>query len=82
MAKIILWIVLITIVVRMGWRFVHAIMEGAGLLEGSSPPESVKLVRDPVCGVFVVPAKALTAGSGESTKYFCSEKCRKAWSGQ
>jgi YHS domain-containing protein len=82
MAKIILWIVLITIVVRMVWRFVHAIMEGAGLLEGSSPPESVKLVRDPVCGVFVVPAQALTAGSGESTKYFCSEKCRKAWSGQ
>jgi YHS domain-containing protein len=80
MAKIILWIVLITIVVRMVWRFVHAIMEGAGLLEGSSPPASVKLVRDPVCGVFVVPTQALTAGSGESTKYFCSEKCRKAWS--
>jgi hypothetical protein len=82
MARIILWIVLITIVVRMVWRFVHAIMEGAGLLEGSSPPASVKLVRDPVCGVFVVPAQSLTAGSGESTKYFCSEKCRKAWSGK
>jgi YHS domain-containing protein len=79
MARVILWIILASIVIRMAWRFVHAIMEGAGLLDGSSPPGSVKLVRDPVCGVFVVPTHALTAGSGASTKYFCSEKCRKAW---
>jgi YHS domain-containing protein len=79
MARLILWLVLVTIIVRMVWRFVHAIMEGAGLLNQSSPPASVKLVRDPVCGVFVVPSHALTAGSGNSTKYFCSEKCRAAW---
>jgi uncharacterized protein len=79
MARLILWLVLAIIIVRIVWRFVHAIMEGAGLLNGSSPPASVKLVRDPVCGVFVVPSHALTAGSGTSTKYFCSEKCRQAW---
>ena len=38
------------------------------------------LVRDPVCGVFVVPSKALTSGSGSQTRYFCSEKCRAEWS--
>ena len=37
---------------------------------------SVPLVRDPVCGTYVVRAKALTAGSGDQTQYFCSEKCR------
>ena len=82
MARVILWIILASIVIRIAWRFVRAIMEGAGLLTGSSPPSSVKLVRDPVCGVFVVPSNALTAGSGASTKYFCSEKCRKAWAGK
>jgi YHS domain-containing protein len=37
---------------------------------------SVPLVRDPVCGTYVVRTKALTAGSGDQTQYFCSEKCR------
>lgn len=37
---------------------------------------SVPLVRDPVCGTYVVRAKALTVGSGDGTQYFCSEKCR------
>jgi YHS domain-containing protein len=82
MARLILWLVLVIIIGRMVWRFVHAIMEGAGMLNESSTPASVKLVRDPVCGVFVVPSHALTAGSGKSTKYFCSEKCRQAWSGK
>jgi YHS domain-containing protein len=37
---------------------------------------SVPLVRDPVCGTYVVRTKALTAGSGDQLQYFCSEKCR------
>jgi YHS domain-containing protein len=37
---------------------------------------SVPLVRDPVCGTYVVRTKALTTGSGDQTQYFCSEKCR------
>ena len=37
---------------------------------------SVPLVRDPVCGTYVVRAKALTTGSGDQMQYFCSEKCR------
>ncbi len=82
MARVILYIILAAIIIRIGWRFVHAILEGAGMLRGSAPPASVKLVRDPVCGMYVVPSQALTAGSGASAKYFCSEKCRKSWSGR
>jgi len=37
------------------------------------------LVRDPVCGVFVVPGRALHDGTGEATRYFCSEDCRRKW---
>ena len=78
----ILRIILILIVLRILWRFVRAILEGAGMLSTGQQQPSVQLVRDPVCGVFVVPSKALTAGSGSSVKYFCSEKCRREWRGQ
>ena len=44
-----------------------------------APQKSVGLVRDPVCGVFVVPGQALALGSGSTTRYFCSEKCRREW---
>ena len=35
--------------------------------------------RDPVCGVFVVRSKALTASAGGATQYFCSEECRRRY---
>jgi YHS domain-containing protein len=79
MARVILWIILASIILRIAWRFVHAIMEGAGMVRGRGAAPSVKLVRDPVCGVYVVPSQALTSGSGDSTQYFCSEKCREEW---
>lgn len=75
----VLRIILILIVLRIVWTFVRGVLEGAGMI-GHPPRSSVKLVRDPVCGVYVVPSRALTSGSGASTQYFCSEKCRKAWS--
>ena len=44
--------------------------------------QSVGLVRDPVCGTFILPSKALTSGSGSNTRYFCSEKCRRDYGGR
>ena len=81
MAKLLVWLVLLFILGRMVWRFMHAVFEGAGMLKDDPrrEPAAVKLVRDPVCGVFVVPGKALTSGSGTSMQYFCSEKCRQQW---
>ena len=59
----------------------RGVLEGAGMLKRCRrEPAAVKLVRDPVCGVFVVPGKALTSGTGAATQYFCSEKCRQQWS--
>ncbi len=60
------------------WRFV------AGVLDGMSSPRQtasadgapVALARDPVCGTYVVPSRAVTSGRGESLRYFCSERCR------
>lgn len=78
MVRLILLLILLAIVVRLAWRFVMGVLEGAGYLREPGQ-SSVGLVRDPVCGVFVVPSKALTAGHGSETRYFCSEKCRREW---
>ena len=81
MTKLIIALVVLFLIGRMVWRFMHAIFEGAGMLKepGGREPAAVKLVRDPVCGRFVVPSRALTAGSGSATQYFCSEQCRQEW---
>ena len=81
MTRLIIYFVLLVIIGRMVWRFMYSIFEGAGMLKEPREREraAVKLVRDPVCGVFVVPSQALTSGSGTSTHYFCSEKCRQQW---
>jgi len=81
MVRLIIWAVLLIVIGRMIWRFMYALFDGAGMLKGPSQREraAVKLVRDPICGVFVVPGKALTSGSGSATRYFCSEKCREQW---
>jgi YHS domain-containing protein len=82
MLRAIIWLVLLFIIGRLLWRFMYALFEGAGMLKEPRGREraAVKLVRDPVCGVFIAATQALTAGSGSATQYFCSEKCREQWS--
>jgi YHS domain-containing protein len=82
MARLILWAVLIVLFVRSLSRLLRGAIEGAGYTRGPSPQRSVGLVRDPVCGVFVVPGQALTSGTGLATRHFCSEKCRREWVGR
>jgi hypothetical protein len=79
MAKFILWAILILLLVRALSKLFRGVIEGAGYTRGQSPQQSVNLVRDPICGVFVVPGQALTSGSGAETRHFCSEKCRREW---
>jgi len=82
----ILWLVrliLAYLVLRGIMRLLGGIHEGLygprdDRQRGSQPP-SVPLARDPVCGTFVVPSRALTAGSGADTRFFCSEGCRRAY---
>ena len=45
----------------------------------SSPPRPItsdELVKDPVCGTYIVRERALTLDAGKQTQYFCSERCR------
>jgi len=84
--------ILLMIVIRVIWRFLGGIIDGLSgnsyprpqgsqRGRGGAGPDgpgaaSVPLVRDPVCGTYVIRAKALTVGHGDGTQYFCSEKCR------
>jgi len=37
------------------------------------------MVRDPVCGTFVLPERALVVSDGRQRVYFCSSRCRDAY---
>jgi len=72
--------ILIMLVARAFWRVMDGVIEAAGGRRGRArpPARSVKLARDPVCGTFVAPARAveLQARGGGAAQYFCSERCR------
>ena len=62
------------LIARAFWRIVDGVIEGAG---GSRRRvrAGTKLVRDPVCGTYVVATPALSLSSGGETHFFCSEAC-------
>ncbi len=62
-------------------RLVRGFLEGAGYARvpggaRNGTDKTVPLVRDPVCGTFVVPTRAVTLGTGAARQFFCSERCR------
>lgn len=79
MVRLLLLVVLAYIAARVLWRVLKGVFEGMGYQPAGGAPPSVGLVRDPVCGTFVLPSKALTSGSGSEMKYFCSEQCRRTY---
>lgn len=73
---------LIVLLARSFWRFIGSIIEGASpAAKGAArpPQRGVPMVRDPVCGTFVVPSSALTLTVEGRVVHFCSEKCRRAF---
>jgi YHS domain-containing protein len=70
----------VLLIVRAVLMLVRGVIQGAGAgQQQASPPRRGQLLRDPICGVYVTPEKAITERSGVGTAYFCSEKCRQAW---
>jgi YHS domain-containing protein len=79
MVRLIVFLVLVLVLARAVWRFIYGIAEGLSGSRDRQSPSAVALARDPVCGTYVVPSRALTAGSGSDLHFFCSERCRQAW---
>ena len=79
MIRLLVWLILASLVLRGLIRLLRGIAEGLQGPPAPKLPPAVPLVRDPVCGMFVVPGTALSSGTGAQTKYFCSEDCRRAY---
>ena len=82
-----LWLVLSAVIVRAIWRLVDGVMAGMNGQgrsssqhgSGSGPPvRGVQMVRDPVCGTYVVPDRAVSLTDGSRQVFFCSTACRDA----
>lgn len=76
---LLLRLILVWFILRSVLRLVRGISEGMRAPTQPKPPQAVPLVRDPVCGTYVVPSNALSAGAGAQMKFFCSEHCRRAY---
>ena len=82
MIRLLLIFLLVLLVARAVWRLLSGVVEGsmAAGPRGSAPPErGARMVRDPICGTFVVQSRALSADSRGQTAWFCSDDCRRKW---
>lgn len=86
MLRVALGALLIIMLARAFWAVVDGVVEGAtgkrqrggGGRRGPSQA-ATKLVRDPVCGTYIVPNPSLSVVRGGTTVYFCSERCLKSY---
>jgi YHS domain-containing protein len=75
--RVLLLFLLAMLALRAAGRFLGGLSQGVRQDDRRSRGESpVKMVKDPVCGTFVVPGKALSATADGATVWFCSERCR------
>jgi len=81
MTRVLLFILLILFLGRAVMRLLSGIVDGAtgGAGRAGAIDRGVQMVRDPVCGTFVVPSRALSLVEGDRIAYFCSERCRSAY---
>lgn len=71
-------IILILIVLRILWRLIMGPLRRPRHERKNGRP-AVPLVRDPVCGTYLLPDRAIKTGSGDGTLHFCSETCRASY---
>ena len=72
--------VLTMVMARAAWRVVDGVLEGLSgrpsrSRGGSVPARGVQMVRDPVCGTYVIPDRALALSDGSGRVFFCSAQC-------
>ena len=85
LARILVWALFVLVV----WRALRSLI--AGIVKGASPPEAPRggppekgelMVRDPVCGTFVLPSRSVSLRDRNGTHHFCSDRCRQAFQPQ
>ena len=77
MLRLILEFILIFFLARAFWQIVGGLIEGVtGRGRSRVPDRGVQMVRDPVCGTFVLPDRAIAVTDGRTRIFFCSTACR------
>jgi YHS domain-containing protein len=76
MLTVVLLGVFMALLARAFWQIVEGLVEGLGGRGASRRDVSVAMVRDPVCGTFVLPDRAVTLSAGSQRLFFCSTGCR------
>jgi YHS domain-containing protein len=79
MLRAVLEFVFILLAARAFWRLVGGIVQGITnqpRVAARPPGQAVSMVRDPVCGIFVLPDRAVTISDGRGRVHFCSTACR------
>jgi YHS domain-containing protein len=77
MLRLVLLLILIFFLARAFWRVIDGVVEGlSGRPRSGTPQRSALMERDPVCGTFVLPERAVTLGDGSRRVFFCSPACR------
>jgi YHS domain-containing protein len=83
MLRVLLEYIVVLVVARLVWRAIGSLL--GGLSPGQTarpqapPVTAVPMVRDPVCGTFVLPERAVSIADGRERVYFCSAACRDAY---
>ena len=78
-------LVLMLLVARAIWRVVGGALQGlAGpspnrTTGGNAPKHGVQMVRDPVCGTYVIRDRAIALSDGSRPVFFCSANCRETY---
>ena len=84
MFRLALFLILAVFVARAFWRLVDGVIEGmSGQPSGASREiRGVQMARDPVCGTYVVPDRAVAVSDGRQQIFFCSTLCRDKYRAQ
>jgi len=85
MLEFVLDVVFTVVAIRAIWKLLQGIKAGMTVRKvdqarqqqpGAPPAQGVQMAKDPVCGTYVVPERALSVNVGRQTIYFCSAECR------
>ena len=77
MGRVLLAIVLSLMLARAFRQLIGGVREGlAGRRGADVPDRGVQMERDPVCGTFVIPSRAVILDDGRRRVHFCSPDCR------
>ena len=84
MLGFVLDVVFTVVAIRAIWKLLQGIKAGMSVRTvdevrqkaGSAPQQGLQMVKDPVCGTYVVPEQAVSISVGRKTVYFCSTACR------